>query len=475
KERERKEYEARYRAIAEDTPLMICRFGAGGALTYVNRAYCDYVNHTPEELTGTSFLLFLPPTDREVIIADIEALTPQSPTLSHEQSDIGLTGELRWQRWTTHALFTEGKATSYQSIGEDITEHKTIEEENDRLDRHIQRLNKLEIIGTLAGGIAHDFNNILSPILGYTDLALLRVAAPDPVHKHLTQISNAAYRAVDLVKQILLFGRQVDQEKQPVAVQQIIQEAMGLLRPSIPRTVEIQLQIDSSCGKVYADATQIHQVIVNLCTNAWQAMEQAGGVLSIELKQVDLDYTQTAIYPGLTHTQLIRLTITDTGIGMDKLTLNQIFEPFFTTKPVDKGTGMGLSVVHGIVHSHDGIIVANSEPGKGAEFKVYLPVDQKTVEARKIVTEKMAKGDESILIVDDEEMLTDMMQEILTSHGYKVDAYNNSLEALDAYKRNPDNFDLIISDLTMPNLAGTELLKEVHKFSPGFPTILMTG
>jgi CheY-like chemotaxis protein len=279
-----------------------------------------------------------------------------------------------------------------------------------------------------------------------------------------------------LVNQILLFGKRLEKERAPLAVQQTIDESLKLIRPSIPTTIEIEQDIDADCPNVLGDATQIHQVIVNLCTNAWQAMDEHGGVLSISLKQVELDVAFTQIYPELNPGEHVCISVSDTGTGMDAATLDQIFEPFFTTKPVDKGTGLGLSVAHGIVAHHDGAIVAHSEPGTGTNFQVYLPVISRAMEADEQGIEVPPSiGQGFVLVVDDEIEIADMVEEMLVLEGYRVSSYGTGADALEALRSDPGKVDLLIADLTMPRLTGLELLQEARKLKPELPTILMTG
>jgi PAS domain S-box-containing protein len=358
-------------------------------------------------------------------------------------------------------------------IFHDITQQKRAEEEKALLEEQVRRSQKLETIGTLAGGIAHDFNNILTPIMGYADMALSNLKETEPLYRDLQQVLKAAHRAKGLVEQILLFAKQSEKAQEPLYLQPLVEEALKLLRPSIPTTIEIRQRIDASCGKALADATQIHQVIVNLCTNAWQAMEKKGGTLTIELKPAVID--AAGRYPNLTAGEYIRLSVIDSGTGMDKPTLERIYEPFFTTKAVDKGTGLGLSVVHGIVRSHRGDIQVESKPGKGSAFHVYLPAFKAANIKTETKSTAITGGQESILVVDDEENIADLIKKMLDSFGYTVEVCHSSIEALKVFRRQPDKFDLLISDLTMPDMTGLDLAKQAQVISPGFPVMIMTG
>lgn len=377
--------------------------------------------------------------------------------------------------WTFIVRNEAGKITHYKGIIEDITKRKKAEEEKSKLEKQLRRVQKLETIGTLAGGIAHDFNNILTPILGYSDIALSRLQPTEPLYDDLKHIVAGANRAKDLVQQILTFSRQIEQEYKPLKLHPLVKEAIKLLRPSIPSTVEIRERIDTSCEKVLADPSQIHQVLINLCTNGFHAMEQKGGVLTIELKQVKVDALTVQFHPNLEQKEYVRLTVSDTGVGMDEATLDRIFEPFYTTKDIDKGTGLGLSVVHGIVRGHQGDIIVYSEPGKGSRFHIYLPVIKTEMETDLEKKQKIQGGKESILVVDDEKMVMDVLKKMLEQLGYKVVASNSSIKALKTFRLNSDEYDLVISDLTMPEMTGLELAKAVHRVRSDLPVIIMTG
>ena len=351
----------------------------------------------------------------------------------------------------------------------DTTERKRLE---DQL-RHVQ---KMESIGTLAGGIAHDFNNILASIIGYTELAIQDLPGSGSVSDDLHQVLQASYRARDLVKQVLSFSRKVGaQERSPMDIVPLIKETVKFLRASIPTTVEIRESIPSRPMVMMADPTQIHQVLINLCTNAAQAMETTGGMLGIGLTDFTLDEEAALAYPELKPGRYVRLSVSDTGHGMDKATMDRIFDPYFTTKGVGKGSGIGLAVVHGVVRRHEGTIRVYSEVGKGAVFHVFIPrVDAGPQPAVK-GDGRPTGGNERILFVDDEEMLLQMGMKLLEQLGYRVAAVSSGLEALSLFGENPDQFDLIITDYTMPNLTGEQLARECLKIRPDIPILLCTG
>jgi signal transduction histidine kinase/ActR/RegA family two-component response regulator len=345
-----------------------------------------------------------------------------------------------------------------------------------KYERQLQQVLKIQAIGTLAGGIAHDFNNILFPIVGYTELTMDEVSEDSVAHNNLGEILKAANRAKDLVQQILTFSRQSDQERRPVKVQNIITETLRLLRASIPASIEIVHKIQDDCGPVMGDATQIHQVIMNLCTNAYQAMQDKGGKLEVILTEIDIGYEEMTDKIGMQPGKHLRLLVKDEGCGMEATVLDRIFEPYYTTKEQGKGTGLGLSVIHGIVKNHRGDINVKSIPGKGTIFQVYLPLIENLEHAAELEpTNGAAKGEERILLVDDEEQIVAMERQMLENLGYRVTARTDSQEALKVFAEHPHNFDLVITDMTMPYMTGDQLAQKMLDIEPNIPVILCTG
>lgn len=351
----------------------------------------------------------------------------------------------------------------------DITAQKKLEE-------RLRQSQKMEAMGTLAGGIAHDLNNILTPILGYSGLALTKISSDNPLAADLQQVTKAAGRAKDLVRQILTFSRQAHQERKPFQPHPVVEEALKLLRASLPSTITIRKEIPSKCGSIMADPTQLHQIIMNLCTNAYHAMRETGGVLGVSLAEItlgkDADGKGSELAPG----NYVLITVSDTGCGMDNKTLSHIFEPYFTTKTKGEGTGLGLSVVHGIVKSYQGQITVHSEPGNGTIFHVYLPrMEETPFFVNAACSQTIPSGTERVLLVDDDEVIAAMMQQILQNLGYQVISCSNSLEALACIAQDPLTLDLLITDMTMPNLTGYELAQKALAIRPNLPIILCTG
>lgn len=356
--------------------------------------------------------------------------------------------------------------TGYRGVARDITSRLRAEAQLLQAQRaeELRQSQKMEAIGTLAGGIAHDFNNILSVILGFSELTLYEVAKGSVAWHNLQQVMTASRRAKELVRQILTFSRKGDQERQPVQLHLVLQEAMKLLRASLPATIRIRQDIPENVGTILADPTQIQQVLMNLCLNAAYAMQQNGGLL-----EVSLDTSEMNAEP------YVRLMVRDNGKGIPEDALDRIFEPFFTTKTASEGTGMGLAVVHGIVTGHGGTITVDSSPGKGTTFEVYLPRLSQSAAAEPAMPDAAPKGRERILFVDDEAPLARLAERTLQRFGYTVVATTSSLEALETFRKSPDAFDLVITDQTMPHMTGDTLARELRRIRADIPIILCTG
>ena len=357
----------------------------------------------------------------------------------------------------------------------DITDRKKAEQERLLLTDRLRQAQKMEAIGTLAGGIAHDFNNILSAILGYAEMAREDCLSGSVRLRDLDQVIQAGDRAKDLVKQILAFSRQAEAQKIPMRPFAIVKESIKLLRSSIPTTIDIQQAIEPQTDLILADSIQIHQIIMNLCTNAYHAMEETGGTLSVSLKngflsQQDL-VTVSHVKPG----KFVQLSIRDTGPGVTAGIQKRMFDPYFTTKDTGKGTGLGLAIVHGIVNSYGGFISCQSEIGVGTVFEISLPAITETVIPEKVEIKLTSVGTERILLIDDESMLVEMSQAMLERLGYDVTVRMNSIEALTTFKNQPDAFDLVITDQTMPGMTGIDLARRMLQIRPNLPIILCTG
>ncbi len=466
-----RESEERFRALFEQASAGVAQIETKtGKFMKINKAYCDIVGYTPEEMSNITFQQLINRDDSDLgninLLAEGKIREFTAEKRCHHKS-----GSTVWINLTVSPLKADGgEDTYYMTIVQDITGRKSMEEQKNKLEHQLRQSQKMEAIGTLAGGIAHDFNNILGAIIGFTELSMLDLPSDSPVNDYLNRILMSGNRARDLVRQILVFSRKEQPECKPVEIGSVVRDCLKLLRPLLPSTVEIREHIRIKSGTIMADTTQIHQVLMNLCTNASYVMKEKGGLIHIELTDVDISVP----YPAeLKAGPYFMLTVSDTGPGMEKHIMERIFEPYFTTKKQGEGTGMGLSVVYGIIKNYGGHISVYSEPGKGTSFHIYLPRIEENIVPEK--SEQVKGGYERILFVDDEKELVNVYRIMLKNLGYDITAISDSEEALNLFRNEPDKFDLLITDYTMPKLTGTELASEIFKIKPGFPVILCSG
>lgn len=385
----------------------------------------------------------------------------------HHKMPNGLTNEL--EMVISPIRNRTGEATNFVGVCRDITNELN-------LQKQLRQSQKMEAIGTLAGGIAHDFNNILTAIIGFTELANMNAPAGTDLHRYLNQVLHAGERARNLVRQILTFSRQTEQELKPVHIKPVMTETINFLRASLPSTILIQQCITTDNDLVLADPGQLQQVLMNLCTNAKDAMMDTGGILELGLRAVAFQSDTATGQPEILAGDYLLLSVRDTGHGMQESMLEKIFDPFFTTKQPGKGTGLGLSVVHGIIKSCKGDIKVYSEPGKGTEFRIWLPmVKDEGTERHETEQDEYKGGSEHILVVDDEAANVELLEKQLELLGYTVTSRTSSLEALELFRTQPERFDLVITDQTMPNLTGMQLVQEIMKIRSTIPVILCTG
>ncbi len=462
------ESEEKFRELAELLPETIFETDLSGRVNFVNRNAYKQFGYTREDFDkGVNSYDFIAAEDREKVRINSEKILGGEVMGLRERSAVKKDGTVFPAMIHSTVILREKKPVGLRGFIVDISEQKS-------LTAQLQQVQKMEAIGTLAGGIAHDFNNILSAILGYSQLAGIGRNLDEKTTGYLDKIQIAGNRAKELVHQILTFSRHGNQEFKPVRVEVLLKEALKLLRASLPSTIEINRVIDCE-AMVMGDATQIHQIIMNLCTNAGHAMGDKGGTLDVALTARMLDAKTKARFPKLKQGPFLELTVKDTGHGMTEAVIKRKFEPFFTTKQRGEGTGMGLAVVHGIVQNHGGAIDAWNRPSGGACFKVLLPAVERRAEPERNEEGVLPRGSERILFVDDEQQLADIGKEMLESLGYTVTSETDSRAALSLFERHPEDFDLIITDMTMPGLTGDVLAERCMSLRPAVRCILCTG
>lgn len=428
----------------------------------------NYNDKLPINLTTFTKLVY--PEDREKVKnAWRQALAGESSyEIDHR---ILADDKIRWIHERAEVLFDENdEPISISGTAQDITER--IE-----LEKQLRQAQKMEAIGTLAGGIAHDFNNILGAIIGYGDLLLEETKDNESLQKKTAIVLKSAYRAKDLVRQILTFSRQADQEMRPVNLKPIIMETAELLRASIPVSIEIETVFGQDISPVMADPTQIHQIVMNLGTNAYQSMKEMGGKLTLSLDLCHIDTAQAMNAMKLHVGDYALLTISDSGHGMNPWIMERLFEPYFTTKEKGEGTGLGLAVVHSIVESHNGHIEVFSRPGQGTRFEIYLPLIKTTQDESSVTSarKELPQGNETILLVDDEEAILQMCKIGLEQMGFQVHAFESPLEAIEFFNNTQDDIDIVVTDMTMPKLSGIDLARQIHSRKETLPIILCSG
>ncbi len=465
---ERKQSEILYKTLADASHAGVY-IVQDGKFQFVNPHIPEYSGYSESELIGKDSFSFVHPDDRAQLRVNTIAMLKGKRNNPYEYRIIDRNGRIRWLMETVRSITYGGKRAVLGNTM-DITERY-------QMENLLRQAQKMQAIGTLAGGIAHDFNNILMAIMGYTEMALVSPEVSERVRRYLDQVFKASKRARDLVKQILAFSRRSDEKPRPLKVSPIVRETLKLLRASLPSTIQIHQEIDVELDVVLADPTQIHQILMNLCTNAGHAMNGRKGELRVSLCPVEIhSCDDLSIQHGLSPGVFLQLKVGDTGVGIAPDILDRIYDPFFTTKKPGEGTGMGLSVVYGIVKSFGGAITVESEVEKGSRFNVYLPLlMEEEIEWESEDSSPVVGGRERILIVDDEANLVELGMELLSNLGYDVTGRTSSLEALELFRVKPDSFDLVITDMTMPNMTGVDLAREMTIIRPDLPIILCTG
>lgn len=462
--------EEHFRSLIEYASDLITVVDEQGVIHFQSPSIERVLNLKPDKVVGRNISEISHPEDQARLTAILRRAidNPDSPVsieyrIQHHDGDWHLFASVG--RSLPHG--THGRRVIFNS--RDITASRNLEEQ-------LLQAQKMEAIGTLAGGIAHDFNNMLAGILGSIELVREDLGPEHPSQEFVQSIMTAGNRARELVQQILTFSRRRESEKRVMPLQPVISECIKLLRSTIPAMVKITHYVDSHCPSVLADPTQIHQVIMNICTNAWHALPEHGGRIDISLRAVTVDTTLAARHRELRPGSYVLLAMTDNGHGMDAATLGRIFEPFFTTKPASKGSGLGLSVVHGIIKAHRGEIVVESEPGKGTTFQIYLPAQAENRRESRLISPRIPQGHgERILYVDDEPIVGRSTEEFLKRRGYVVSRYEQAEAALAEFRQRPEDFDLIITDWAMPGMSGSELVSAIREVGSDIPVLLVSG
>jgi len=453
---------------------------------YISPAIIKLLGYEPVEVMAFNLEESLALISPETTVATINKMLKKAAENDGECSKT-LIMEQELFRKDGSKVFTETTVSLLDGIGEeqprlfgitrDISERKKAEKEKQQLESQLQQSQKMESIGTLAGGIAHDFNNILGIILGNTEMSLEDIPEGNRAKQTLEEVRNASLRAKDMIQQLMSFSRKSDCVRKPLKIIPDINESLKFLRSSIPRSVKIKKIFPEDSYTIFADQTQIHQIMINLCSNAFDAMEEEGGLLTVQLADENIYQWSMKSANRLTPGQYVKLSVIDTGHGMSSDTIKRIFEPYFTTKDVGKGTGMGLALVHGIVEKYEGHISVESEIGKGTVFNLWFPaIDQLEAKPEPFVEKNLPRGTEHILYVDDEESMARMGQMVLERLDYQVKIATGPAEALDLLQNNPESFfKLVITDFSMPGMTGRKLAEHIFLINPDLPVILCTG
>jgi PAS domain S-box-containing protein len=444
-----------------------------GKILNANEQACKFYGYTKNELCNLT-IFDIEACQSEVQIMKKWDKTHEENVLTFETEHKHKDGTILPVEVTANSLVHEGTKYSITFV-KDISAKKQEEMQKAKVNEHLQHVQRLDSLGTLAGGIAHDFNNILSAIFGYTELTKLSCLDNEKVQHYLDQLHSASLRAKNLVQQILNFSRQSGSEMHPIDISRVVNEALNLIRATVPTTIEISKNVPSDLGVVIANETQLHQIVMNLCTNAYHAIKEESGSIDVDLITTTISAKDGINYPDLDPGEYLKLIITDTGSGIPAEIMPNIFDPYFTTKVPGEGTGLGLSTVHGIVKNHGGSIRVYSEQNRGTSFQIFLPIVESRPEETDYSAEHLPHGTETILFVDDERLLLEIGKELLESLGYRVETRASSIDAFEAFRVNPAKYNLIVSDMTMPKMSGEQLAVKIKAIKPNAPIILCTG
>ncbi|WP_167730505.1 PAS domain S-box protein [Terasakiella sp. SH-1] len=441
----------------------------------INTALYEMLDYKRDEMLFFPFEKFIHPNDQDLLKSYYQSEN-RPPHVSLELRLLKKDGSpVPVEINASNLPISQSESSRSVAFITDISKRRDQEKSQKLLEKQLRQAQKMETIGTLAGGIAHDFNNILTPILGYSSLLSSRIPDNDPNYERIVQIAKSAKRGADMIKQILAFSRKSESDMASISLTPIINEAMDLMKATTPANIKITLKLEDDCPAVIAADSQIQQMILNLSTNAVQAMDKAGGTLTITLKEIEVDEYLANSSPNLEEGPYVRLKVIDTGHGMDEETASRIFDPFYTTKESGKGTGLGLAMVHAIVQEHQGDIFVDSVLGLGTVFTIYFPTSNEPVVGEETVPDIARGNHECALVVDDETLNTRFLEELLEEVGYEYESFNHSPDALKAFKSQPDKYQIILTDQTMPKLSGDQLAKAIREIRPRIPIIMMSG
>ena len=465
-----RESKKKYQSILENMEDSYFEVDMYGNSVFFNDSMCRILGYNRSELMGMNYRVYMDEENAQKIFNTFNKVYKTGiTTKALDWQFIRKDGDLCFCEMIVSLIKdSDGNKIGFRGLGRDITEKK-------RLEDQLIHAQKMESIGTLAGGIAHDFNNILHMILGNTELAMQNIPKSNAAWAKIDKIKSISLKASDIVNQLLRFSRKADQELKAINAVAVVKEAVKFLESTIPASIEIITRLPDTDIIIFADQVQIYQIILNLCTNASQAMEETGGILTISLQKVNIGKNETKLYPDLSVGDHFKIRIEDTGPGIPENITGKIFDPYFTTKGIGKGSGLGLAIVHGIVQSHNGTIHLESQMNKGTVFTILFPIIEEHPAIEVKPSNQLSSGTESILFVDDEPDILDVSQKTLEYLGYRVEARLNPKEALDLFQSNPRDFDLVITDMTMPRMSGAVLSEKILKIQPDIPIIICTG
>ena len=470
-----RESEARFRNMAEHAPLILWVASDDGLCTYINQHWYAFTGQEPGNALGLGFVDAIHPDDRARGLAGFRGATAARTEFRAEYRVRRRDGVYRsMYDVASPRLGPHGEFLGFIGVLLDIQDRKDAEEARQRLEAPLRQAQKMEALGTLAGGVAHDFNNILGSIIGNVELAREDLVAEHPAQESLAEVVKASARARDLVQQILTFSRRQPDERRAVNLRDVVDESVRMLRATLPAGIELTTAVAPDVPNVLADRSRIHQVLMNLCTNAWQAVEEPLGRIVVTLSSVRV--TEAPGLAGLRPGLYACLTVADNGRGIEPAIVDRIFDQFFTTKDPGEGTGLGLSVVDGIVKGHDGAIAVETGPGQGATFRLYFPAVEAEVIPHPVEPRIQPKGGgQRVLYIDDEASLVQLASRLLARVGYEVIGFTRPAEALAAFAANPRGFDVVVSDMNMPTATGLSVAAEILRVRPDMPIALISG